>query len=610
MLLVLLALAAGALATFVSYPRQILSGPRVRAAAALRGIAVALIAALALNTPLGGASRIRPMVALDASASWLRGGDSSRFVAARRAALAEASDSVLAFGDSIRRATGDASARDAQSRLRGIAERAIAAGRPLVIYTDGELDDTEVLSGLPSGSRLEVSPAPAARDAAVTEIQAPRVASVGDTVEVRVTVAAGAGGAGAGRVALSLDGRATTSLSFDSLGAYGERSLTIRVVAPPLAPGSAANRAERELRVALQSAGDVDARNDTAATALDIGSAAAAVLVSTSPDLDARELAGLLRGTSALPTRVYYQVAPGTWREDGALTAVSAENVRRAVREAALVVIHGDTALFGPPRENTRGSLALVAPPPANSGEWFATGAPISPVSTVLTGTPWDSLPPLEVSASMPENAAFEVLEARRARRLDRRVAIVGWDQPRRILVAGASGFWRWRFRGGAGADAFTAVWGSSLDWLAGERSDVRSAVPDAPAVREGEMIRWRRGTAADTLVTATARRRGAAAGTGVDTLVMRFGASSAVVETPPLPPGIYDVATPGGSSLLVVNASGELMPRRPSVASGPVGSGEARGESRHARDLPWLFVLAVAALCVEWVLRRGAGLR
>ena len=608
MLSVLLALAAGALATFLSYPRQTLSGPRVRTAAGLRGLAVALIAGLALNVPLGGASRIRPMVALDATASWLRGGDSTRFVAARRAALAEASDSVLAFGDSVRRATPDTRAGDAQSRLRGIVERAIAAGRPLVVYTDGELEDAEILSGLPSGSRLEVSPAPAARDAAVTEIQAPRVASVGDTVEVRVTVAAGAGGAGAGRVALSLDGRAATSLAFDSLGAYGERSLTIRVVAPALPAGSG-SRGERELRVALQSAGDVDARNDTAAAALDIGSAAAAVLVSTSPDLDSRELAALLRGTSALPTRVYYQVLPGTWREDGALTAVSAENVRRAVREAALVVLHGDTALFGPPRTVTRGSLALIAPPPANSGEWFATGAPISPVSTILTGTPWDSLPPLEVAAAMPENAAFEVLETRRARRLDRRVAMVGWDQPRRIIVAGASGFWRWRFRGGAGADAFTAVWGSSLDWLAGERADVRSAVPDAPAVREGEMIRWRRGTATDTLVTATAQRRGTT-GSATDTLVMRFGASSSVIETSPLAPGVYDVTTPGGTSLLVVNPSAELLPRRPSVSSGPIGSGEARGESRRARDLPWLFVLAVLALCVEWVLRRGAGLR
>jgi hypothetical protein len=607
MLYALLALAAGALATFASYPRHTLSGPRVRAAAVLRGLAVALIAALGLNVPLGGANRIRPIVALDASASWGRGGDTTRFAAARRAALAEASDSVLAFGDSIRRATEAQVPSDALSRLRGVAERAIAAGRPLVIYTDGELDDADIVAALPSGSRVEVAPAPVTRDAAVTEILAPQVASVGDTVEVRVTVGAGAGGSGAGRLALSLDGRATASVAFDSLGAYGERSLTLRVVAPAVAAGT--TRGERELRVALQADGDADARNDTAATALDIGSAAAAVLVSTSPDLDARELAALLRGTSALPTRVYYQVAAGQWREDGALTAVSQETIRRAVREAGLVVLHGDTALFGPPRAATRGSLALVAPPPAGGGEWFATGAPVSPISSMLTGTPWDSLPPLEVAATMPQDAAFEMLEARRARRLDRRVAIVGWEQPRRILVAGASGFWRWRFRGGAGADAFTAVWGSSLDWLAGERADVRAAVPDAPAVRDGEMIRWRRGSASDTLVRALVRRRAAAAA-APDTVVMRFGASTSVVETPPLAPGVYDVETTGGTSLLVVNPTSELLPRRPTVSAGAVGSGEARGERRQARDLPWLFILAVAALCVEWVLRRGAGLR
>ncbi len=605
MIKALLALAAGVVATFASYPRGSVAGPLVRAAAVLRGLAVAVLAALALDVSFGGATRVRPMVALDASASWRRGGDTARFAAARSAALSAASDSVLAFGDSIRRAGEATPSADALSRFRSIAERAIASGRPLVVYTDGELDDADVVASLPSGSRLEVAPASTAPDAAIAEIAAPRVVSVGDTLEVRVTVVAGAGGAGAGRVSLAMDGRGTVGAAFDSLGAYGERSLTIRVVAPPVPPG--VSRGDRELRVALQSAGDADVGNDSAGTTLDIGSAAAAVLVSTSPDLDAREIAALLRGTSALPTRAYYQVAPGQWREDGALSAVSEEAVRRAVREAALVVLHGDTARFGPPRASTRGALALIAPPGPDVGEWFATGAPVSPVSAVLTGTPWDSLPPLEVSASVPEGAAFEVLETRRARRLDRRVAIVGWEEPRRVLVAGASGFWRWRFRGGAGADAFTAVWGSSLDWLAGDRADVRSAVPDAPSVRSGEMVRWRRGSADDTLVSAVVRRRGAAA---ADTLTLRFGAAGTVIETPPLEPGVYDVSTKGGSSLLVVNPSSELLPRRPTVASGAVGSGEARGERRQARDFPWLFVLAVAALCAEWILRRRAGLR
>jgi hypothetical protein len=271
------------------------------------------------------------------------------------------------------------------------------------------------------------------------------------------------------------------------------------------------------------------------------------------------------------------------------------------------VVLHGDTSIFGPPRGVTRGALALVAPAPANSGEWFATGAPLSPMATALTGLAWDSLPPLEVSAAMPGEAQFEVLETRRARRLDRRVAIVGWERPRRVIVAGASGFWRWRFRGGVGADAFTAVWGSVFDCLAGEPSDVRAAIPALGAVRVGEPVRWRRGAGADTAVSAVIVRRG---GDTQDTVLLRFGASNATAESAPLAAGVYDVTTVGGRSVLVVNPSAALLPKRPTVQTGSYGTRAATGERPRARDQSWLFAAALMALCGEWILRRRVGLR
>jgi hypothetical protein len=286
---------------------------------------------------------------------------------------------------------------------------------------------------------------------------------------------------------------------------------------------------------------------------------------------------------------------------------VSEEAVRRAVGAAPLVVLHGDTALFGPPRSATRGALALVAPPPPNTGEWFATGAPLSPMSTALTGMAWDSLPPLEVSASMPTDVEFEVLETRRARRLDRRVAIAGWERPRRIIIAGAAGFWRWRFRGGVGTEAYTATWGSIFDWLAGERSDVRAAVPAMGAVRAGDAIVWHRGTAPDSVVPAVLTRRG---GTGADTVALRFGGTNTTAESPSLTPGVYDVRTLGGASVLVVNASPELLPRRPTVRPGTHGTRPARGERPRAQDYSWLFGAALVALCSEWILRRRVGLR
>lgn len=595
----LIALAAGLAAAAAVYARARPTG-RVLAAA-LRAVSVTALVALALNAVLGARRVLSPLVALDASASWSRGRDSAAFAAAVQSARREAGGSLFTFGDSLRLAGDTLHARDRASRVRPAAERAMASGRPLVVYTDGEIDDPEALSALPAGSRIELGGGNTARDAAVLDVSAPRVAAAGDTVEAQVTVGAGDGGAAAGTLQLDLAGRRVASVGFEALPAQGERTVTLKFVAPT---GSAPS----ELRATVTSEGDAEPLNDAASAVLELTTGAAAVLVSSSPDLDSRELAALLRGTVMLPTRAYFRVAPGQWREDVSLQPVSEELVRRAVREAPIVVLHGDTALFGPPRQVTRGALALIAPPAAPQGEWFASGAPLSPVSTHLSGTVWDSLAPLDVSATLPPNAEFTILETRRSRRLDQRVAIVGWERPRRVVVAAASGFWRWRFRGGVGSDAFTAVWGSILDWLAGERADVRAAFPVTPAVRAGGAVQWRRGVSGDSVVRATIVRRGAT--DGGDSLVLRFGEgnNATLVAAPPV--GVYDVRTAGGTSLLIVNPSAELLPRRRTVQGGALGMGVARGEAPRARDASWLFALALLALCAEWLLRRRIGLR
>lgn len=596
----ILAIVAGGAGALLSYPRLATAGPLTRLAAVLRGVGVGLVVALGLNVLLGAGREPSPLVALDVSRSWLRGRDSTAFHAARAAALRTNPDSLLAFGDSVRRVTETMESFDSRSQLRPLAERAMASGRPLLVYTDGEIDDPDVLASVPAGSRIILSDSATVRDAAISEVQAPRVVSGGDTVEARVTVVAASGGAGAGTLTLRMNGRAVGSAALDSLGSFAERTVVLRFV-----PVGGAG--DQELRASLESLGDAESGNDAASAVIDVTTAAAAVLVSSSPDLDARELAALLRGTVALPTKAYFRVAPGQWREDGALTPVSEESVRRAVQAAPLVVLHGDTSLFGPPRALTRGALALVAPPPPNSGEWFATGAPLSPMSPSLTGMAWDSLPPLEVSAAVATDVEFEVLETRRARRLDRRVAIAGWEKPRRIIVAGAAGFWRWRFRGGVGTEAYTAVWGSIFDWLAGERSDVRAAVPASTAVRAGDPVVWQRGTGADSVVPLVVVKRGAATR---DTLSLRFGGTNTTTETAPLTPGVYDVTTRGGSSVLVVNPSSELLPRRRTVRAGTYGTRAATGERPRAQDYSWLFAAALIALCTEWILRRRAGLR
>jgi hypothetical protein len=82
------------------------------------------------------------------------------------------------------------------------------------------------------------------------------------------------------------------------------------------------------------------------------------------------------------------------------------------------------------------------------------------------------------------------------------------------------------------------------------------------------------------------------------------------VVESPSVAPGVYDVRTPNGASVLVVNPSAELLPRRPTVQSGGIGGRPSLADAPHARELGWLYVVVVLGLCAEWLLRRRVGLR
>jgi hypothetical protein len=339
---------------------------------------------------------------------------------------------------------------------------------------------------------------------------------------------------------------------------------------------------------------------------LEVSPAAGAVLVSTSPDLDAREALALLRGALALPTRGFYRVAPGVWRQDGSLAPANEGEIRAIVRDAPLVVLHGDTAVFGPPRSATKGAIALFAPPPEGSADWYATGAPPSPVSAALSAASWDSLPPLDVAGDVPAGE-WVALETRRGRRFERRNAIVGREGNRRTVIVGASGFWRWRVRGGVGSDAFGALWGGLFDWLSGGRTDARAAVSADAVVHAGDPIRWRRGSGDDSVVTVVLSRRGAPA--RVDSMTLRFTTGDNIVASAPRAQGVYDVQTQGGPAVLAINPSRELYPRR-AVKSGAVGRGGSLSDVPRLRSMGWVYAVVIIALCVEWLVRRRLGLR
>ena len=565
----------------------------------LRAIALILLFALLLDAPSGRRRAPDPIVALDVSESWLRGGDTTLWRRARDRVKSLSRDSVWLFGDSTRGSLAPELPSDQTSSSAAVGERALSSGRPVILITDGELDDPGALRDLPSGSRVEVSAKPDRPDIAIVSMDAPRGAVVGDTIEVQVTLRAGALGSTSGSLAIQIGDATVVRGTVDSMPARSEQRKSVRFSVGSL-DGSVS------LVAVVHTAGDSESRNDTLGTALDVTRAPGAVLVSSSPDYDSRFLLPVLRGAVSLPTRAYYRVAANTWRGEATLTSVSEAEVRRILRSAPLAIIHGDTAVFGSPRTATTGALMLMTPPPDTTGEWYPAAAPSSPVSGSLSGIAWDSLPPIEASAMTP-NGEWSALAAARAREPERHTVISGTDRPRRVVKVAASGFWRWHFRGGASADAYAALWGSIFDWLAEARSDVRAAVPADGIVRAGERLRWRQGATPDSLVLAVLRRRGDSA--SVDSVLLRFGGDGFAESATPAP-GKYDVTVQGGSALLVVNASRELLPRPPAVVSGSVGRAAAAGDAPRLRDSGWPYLAVLVALCAEWLARRRIGLR
>ena len=131
--------------------------------------------------------------------------------------------------------------------------------------------------------------------------------------------------------------------------------------------------------------------------------------------------------------------------------------------------------------------------------------------------------------------------------------------------------------------------------------------MPEERVIRAGDPIRWRRGSASDTLVTLALKRRGA---TRVDSLTLRFAPGVNVVETRPLPAGIYEATARGGSALLAVNPSREWLPRAPGVTPGAVRGLVAADAGPRLRGAGWAYALAIVMLCAEWILRRRRGMR
>jgi hypothetical protein len=623
-----IAIAIGLVAAWLAYGRRGRGGVNSPSRmtwllAALRAAAVAVVAALLLGAPRGQETPRAPLVAVDVSASWRRAvGDESTFVQGWRRLVNDsalrtvAGDADLVLvGDSLRESTVDEARRvlpaDRASRVRPAVDRAASLGRSLMLVTDGEIDDVDALAEAPPGSRVVRLPGATRRDVAVADLQVPLSVTGGDTVTASVTLTAGAIAADNGTLHLRVDGVEAATATIPPLAPFASTRLTVPF---------AVTRGDRValVQAVVEMASDAEGRNDTLTVAMDVGDRPAAVFVSTSPDIDVREVLTVLRGALDVPTRAYLRVAPGVWRVEGSLASVSEAEVKARAATAGMLIVHGDTAWRAQSGNRTAAARALWVPAPptqiARAGEltrtpeWYATAAPPSPLMGALASLPYDSLPPVTLAGAA--TGGEPVLTVRLGKQGTAQTAIAAREaNGTRTVVISGSGYAGWALRGGRSREAFTALWGAIFDWVSAGRGDLRAARPVTGVLRAGDPVTWRRG-GADSVVPVRLSARGAVP-TRVpgDSLLLRFGARYETLSAP-LAAGVYDAQTAGGVSVLVVNASREWVPRAPAVVAGPLARGSAGSDAPRLADAGWPFALALLLLCAEWIARRSSGQR
>jgi hypothetical protein len=553
---------------------------------------------LNLSCPVAAAPR-RPLVLLDGSISQTAAGGRWR----------EARDSAARWGDvrlfGDERRGADTIPDRGRSLLAPALLAASAADRPVIVVTDGELEDArDVPPDLLARTSVRVFPRAPQPDVAITGVKGPSRITSGDSLVLEADVqTVGAPAADSAVVALE-DGARRLARRTIRLGAARAGRVRLGASSAGLAPG------DHMLQVVLVDQHDAEPRTDRRLHLLSIVPTPGIVVLAGPTDWDTRFLYRALKDVAQLPVRGYARIEAERWRSLQDLAVVGADQVRQAARRADVVVLKGNVGGITegaqargvwrwPSGETTDGT-----PTP---GDWYLMSAGASPVAEAFAGFPVDSFPPaMQLIELRNPPADWIALSAQDGRRGPQWPAVVGRDLGRtREVTVLADGLWRWAFRGGSSEQSYRAWVAATLSWLlAGVDSAQGVARPLRAVVPNGRPVVFEwigPGAARPVPVQWTGGRA------GTDTL--RFdGAGRAAVW---LPPGEYRYKlAPGGAGTVAVEEySEELLPRPVTVTSHEARAAPASA-TRSAREWPWLFALAVVGLAGEWVARRRLGLR
>ena len=599
MLTVLVVLAAFGLAAF-TYLGLERMGARAWIPLGCRAIAWSALGLLLVNVscPVAGAP-LRPLILLDASLS----------MGAAGGRWAEARDSAARWGE-VRQFGDERSGTDSTpTRGRSLLARALLAAsaseRPLVVVTDGEIEDVrEVPPDLLSRSGIRLFQRAPQPDLAVTRVTGPSRVSERDSIPLEVEVQPMGGNADDNARVEVLSG--TNRLASGTVRLRGEAGGRARIIVPSASLSSG----DHLLRVALARSGDAEPRTDSRLHLVTVAPTPGVVFLAAPADWDSRFLYRTLREVGQLPIRGYVRLDGNRWRSMTDLRPVPIGMVRREARRADLLILKGGITDFA---EGTtaRGIWSWPSGEGGQTqvtGDWYLSQSDASPVAGAFLGQPVDSFAPSFLLTPMETGPRdWVALYAQLGRRGPQRPAVFGRQEGRvrRVMVA-VEGLWRWPFRGGSSEQSYRSWVAATTSWLLGGVDSARGiAKPVQAVVPNGRPVifEWlASGPAVPQAVIWSST-----GGQRTDTL--RFdGDGRAPVW---LQPGEYRYRLSGGGvgTVAVDQYSDELLPRP--VALTPHEGRDARSTARStARDWLWLFGICILALSGEWLARRRLGLR
>lgn len=574
-------------------------GPRGWIPLVCRGMAWTALGLLLINVscPVPGTT-LRPLVLLDASLSMA--GPGGRWTEARDSATVWGE--VRRFGDE--RVSADTAPSRGRSLLAPALQAASASDRPLIVVSDGEIEDvTDIPPDMLARSTIRLFPRKPEADLAITQVTGPARVTAGDSIGLDIQVqAAGQPGRDSATVQV-LSG--TTRLASRTVRLRGPAGGRLRLMVPSarLAPG------DHLLRVTLSRAADAEPRTDTRLHLVTVTATPGVVFLASSADWDSRFLYRTLRDVAQLPVRGYVRLERDRWRSMSDLRPVSTDLVRRAARRADLLIVKGAVpgiaesasarGIWSWPSGETGGTPI--------TGDWYLSAPDASPVAGAFQAQPLDSFPPaMQLTPTETGPRDWVALYAQLGRRGQQRVAVYGRQdgRTRRVVVA-VEGLWRWAFRGGPSEQSYRSWVAATTSWLLGGVDSARgSARPVQPIVANGRplVFEWVAPGAPSPQSVALS----STAGQQVDTLNFD-GAGRATIW---LAPGEYQyrLAAAGGT-VAVEQYSDELLPH-PVTLTQHEGRASRAGGRTSARDWLWLFALCVLGLSGEWLSRRRLGLR